>query len=87
MSRRKIPRSVLYKLHLRTALKFAEKAERLMRCWIVKDRLKFDWNEEEKKALWEAQTHLGKATKIVGDIFAARIGKQAVLEASCGDDA
>lgn len=85
MSKRKTPRSVAYKLHLRIALQAVERAERLMSCWCVKERLGFDWNEEEKARLHEAAELVTRARDIVKGLFAGRIGRHAVLEAECGD--
>lgn len=86
MSRRKMPRSVAYKLHLRLVLGLTHRAYHLLSCMQMKARLNLEWTEDEKAKLREASNQVDRAETLVREIFAARIGQQAVKEAVCGDD-
>lgn len=82
MSRRKkTPRSILYKEHLAKVYRLTDHAETLLLCWKVEELFEIRWDEEERKALIQAQKHLNDAENLVANVFSKRIGEMAVKEA------
>lgn len=85
-NRKRIPKSIKFKEHFSTIHRLINRAQSMLYCGEV-DKLGISWTEEERKKLHEAEQMVASAEIIVGDIFAERIGKQAIKEAKWGDGA